>query len=209
MQKEFKVGQTVRIRQWDDMASEFGISSYENIRCATSFTPSMKHLCGRVATITYLEGNIIELDFEDKSGDISWDFTTDMLEPVMCKASLKPTDIVKYRNGQIGIILHNHFSKDGLGVFSINPKDCGCIGYLSDFCNDLTNSIMKHRDIMAVYTTKTAEYSVLKKFFNQGIFEEKWTWERDEPKVKELTVEEATKLLKEKFKEFEEIKITV
>ena len=75
---------------------------------------------------------------------------------------------------------------------------------VNNYKDDLTISSTNH-DIMKVYgysefgdetcTTITESRELL--------------WERKEPKVKELTTEEAIELLKEKFKDFDEIKITV
>ena len=43
---EFKVGDRVRIRQWDDMAREFGVNDgCINVEC--SFVKGMNHLCGK------------------------------------------------------------------------------------------------------------------------------------------------------------------
>ena len=82
MKNKFKVGQVVRIREWEDMEKEFGIKSPECIRCSESFTTKMRHLCGREATITHINGKNIDLDFKDKSGTLAWIFSTDMIEPI-------------------------------------------------------------------------------------------------------------------------------
>jgi len=45
------VGEKVRIRQWDDMAEEFGFDAV-GIPCASSFVKDMKYLCGKEFTVT-------------------------------------------------------------------------------------------------------------------------------------------------------------
>lgn len=45
------VGERVRIRQWDDMADEFGFDA-AGIPCASFFVNDMKHLCGKEFTVT-------------------------------------------------------------------------------------------------------------------------------------------------------------
>ena len=81
---EFKVGDKVRIRQWDDMAEEFGLNKYGNIELKDDvFCPDMKCLCGKIATIrAFGTSNFVNLEFEnevDKSD--YWRYTTEMLEP--------------------------------------------------------------------------------------------------------------------------------
>lgn len=47
----FKVGDRCRIRQWDDMEAEFGLSFLGDIVCDARFTPEMKDMCGKQFTI--------------------------------------------------------------------------------------------------------------------------------------------------------------
>ena len=48
-----KEGNIIRIRQWDDMESEYGYSSLENaIMCEHLFTDFMEELCGKEFKIT-------------------------------------------------------------------------------------------------------------------------------------------------------------
>ena len=51
-----QVGDLVRIRSWDDMASEFGIDEDGNIPCRFSFVEYMKNLCGIEFEITGIDG---------------------------------------------------------------------------------------------------------------------------------------------------------
>ena len=82
----FKVGDRVRIREWDDMKKEYGLGSgfvgEDVINVFLSFTNEMKHLCGRTATIKHKNGKEVVLDFDDKSGDINWTYSTDIIEKV-------------------------------------------------------------------------------------------------------------------------------
>ena len=49
---KFQVGDECRIRQWDDMERELGVSpSSGTIRCEALFTPAMRSLCGKNFTI--------------------------------------------------------------------------------------------------------------------------------------------------------------
>lgn len=81
----FKLGDRVRIRDWDDMEREYGTDSDGDIKVPDmSFLRCMRHLCGRYATIRSInrQGNIIELEnWSDDSGNTLWFFTTEMVEP--------------------------------------------------------------------------------------------------------------------------------
>lgn len=93
---KFKVGDRVRIRQWADMEKEFGVNLINDIKCKFTFTPSMRDLCGRTATVIYVsKDGGVELDFDDKSCTMCWSYSTDMIEPIKTEQET----IVIYRNG--------------------------------------------------------------------------------------------------------------
>lgn len=84
----FKVGDRVRIRQWDDMAAEFGVDNdndFEDvIRCDNqpSFVEGMKNLCGRTATIKHIsDDGWVQLSFDGATGVCYWNYGLFMLEP--------------------------------------------------------------------------------------------------------------------------------
>lgn len=88
MKHKFKVGDRVRIRQWDDMAAEFGVDENGSIRAGGSYdyTPDMKPFCGKLATIdSLLMGlelyNFIDCDEFEMD---EWGFETWMLEHADC-----------------------------------------------------------------------------------------------------------------------------
>lgn len=47
---KFKVGDKVKVRQWDDMAREYGMNGMA-IAARCSFMPNMRKYCGKVATV--------------------------------------------------------------------------------------------------------------------------------------------------------------
>ena len=82
--RKFKVGDVCRIRQWDDMAAEFGLSEFGNIPCSATFCNDMRHICGTVFTIknigSYYDGHLI---YEPDIIPLRcWIITDDMVEPV-------------------------------------------------------------------------------------------------------------------------------
>ena len=73
-------GDTVRIREWEDMASEFGCNR-DVIKCRFQFIEEMKDLCGKELVVigTSHDGKVY---FNDR--DIiwrGWTISADMLEP--------------------------------------------------------------------------------------------------------------------------------
>lgn len=84
---KFKVGELVRIRQWDDMEKEFGINREGIILTRHGFVVNMKPLCGKYAEIVGLgENDKVGLKFFNCKGleDLteSYLFDTDMFEKV-------------------------------------------------------------------------------------------------------------------------------
>lgn len=80
----FKVGELVRIRQWDDMEKEFGTIGSGSVNCKCYFVDAMKPLCGKYAEIVRLKNNSrVELKFFNCDGlYIGWTYSTDMIEKV-------------------------------------------------------------------------------------------------------------------------------
>lgn len=76
---KYKVGDKVRVRQWDDMAKESGLNDCGDIN--NGFTQSMKHFCGRIYEI-YKVYNYYYI-LKDESIVFDWCFTDEMLEDVV------------------------------------------------------------------------------------------------------------------------------
>ena len=81
---KFKVGELVRIRQWDDMEKEFGLTMLGSIRCRCCFADGMKPLCGKYAEIKDLRvDGIVFLRFFNCDDSVeNWNYSTDMIEKV-------------------------------------------------------------------------------------------------------------------------------
>ena len=78
---KYKVGDKVRVRQWDDMVKEFGVDKFGDISTKTGyFTKQMKEFCGGVYEID----SVLEKGYwlKDRDGYF-WYFTDDMLEDVV------------------------------------------------------------------------------------------------------------------------------
>ncbi len=78
--RDFKVGDTVRIRSWEDMEKEFGIK-YGTIQCEFEFVEAMRKHCGKILNITSIEDGYIR--FAEDVG--AWNYSTDMIELIVSK----------------------------------------------------------------------------------------------------------------------------
>lgn len=87
---KFKIGDKVRVREWDDMAKEFGVNSQGDIDKLPFFTPEMKPYCGKVVTI---DGTSVCGWFTIKESS-RWKFCEGMFEPVN-----KENTIIIYTKG--------------------------------------------------------------------------------------------------------------
>ena len=81
---KFKVGELVRIRRWDDMEKEFGLTMLGSIRCRCCFADGMKPLCGKYAEIKeLLLDGIVHLRFFNCDDSVeNWNYSIDMIEKV-------------------------------------------------------------------------------------------------------------------------------
>lgn len=86
MREEFKPGDTVVIREWDDMQEEYGLNEYGNIECACHFTTEMKDFCGIEMVIKSVGrtdwGNTVVEFVSPVEGMNMYYFSTDMIRRV-------------------------------------------------------------------------------------------------------------------------------
>lgn len=73
---EIEVGDRVRIREWDDMAKEFGIDEDGDIKTECFFTKDMKKHCGEIVTISCVVKDAFNI--EENLGKV---FTADTISP--------------------------------------------------------------------------------------------------------------------------------
>lgn len=76
--RDFKVGQRVRVRRWDDMEREFGCTSEGNINCNYIFIHDMNYLCGQEFTIEAIRGDDTVIFVENDD----YHYSLDMIEPL-------------------------------------------------------------------------------------------------------------------------------
>lgn len=166
----FRVGERVKIRDWKNMEKEFGSDSY-GIKCKFHFSNEMKHLCGRTAVISEINGKCIELkNWSDTTGSLSWNFSLDMIKKLNITIDeLQFADILTLKNGDRYVYADNY-------MYGETPDciyDCEEIG--DHYDNDLKNNEEQDKDIVKIERAGTIIY------------------EREE--VKEMTIAEINKAL--------------
>ena len=80
--RNFKVGDKLRIREWDDMESEFGIED-GIIQCSYKFNFQMRYMCGCDFTVSAIRDGIFysKEGIEQVEGEYKrWIISSDMLE---------------------------------------------------------------------------------------------------------------------------------
>lgn len=174
---KYKVGDKVRVRSWESMKKEFGLKDDGNIKVMFTFTKEMKKYCGKLVTISSNNGCYM---IKEDSGRYTW--CDDMFCPVesFTMDELEPGMVVEYRNGDRRLYVNNCFA----GPCSF--------GELTAYNSDLTNRYESDRDVVKIYCGKSKTLEDMTKYPGDLI------WEREKP-VKEISSEEAFKILEEKL----------
>lgn len=168
---EFKVGDRVRIKSWEQMEKEFGKDYFESINCIPRFIEDMKHLCGKTATIDEICNYDIKLkDWSGDSDGTYWFFSMDMIELVdtskFTKSDLQEGDIVTDREGCKSLYSNGNFVGKTLSIKWLTDD-------LKDIDGESDNDIVKVERPIKLETV----------------------FERKEPEVIEMTVEEISRAL--------------
>ena len=131
--KIIKAGNIVKVRQWGDMAKEYGVSLDGAIDCFKKFTGNMREYCGETIRINEnMEKKFNEYGYFYYEGSM---FSTDMLEPYMIiekeredlfmkiqeVMELKDGSRVRANNGKIYIVENgNLISEDNGNSLIVN-----------------------------------------------------------------------------------------
>ena len=168
---EFKVGDRVRIKTWEQMEKEFGVE-FSWIACKCRFNSEMRHLCGRTATISDINDYKVKLtDWSDDTGGLYWTISTDMIELVdtskFTKSDLQEGDIVTDRERCKSLFHNGALRGRTLSIYGLTDD-------LKDKEGKSDNDIVK----------------VERPIKMEIVFERK-----EESKIREMTVEEISKEL--------------
>ena len=109
----YKIGDWVRIRQWDDMEAEYGLDMYGRIMIPLKFANGMRGFCGHWGRIT----NVYERNYDIKFSSVSngWVWGDEMLEP---EQVYHPGDRIQLRSWAD---MQADFNMNGLGPENNNP----------------------------------------------------------------------------------------
>ena len=93
-EEDIRIGDVLRIRQWEDMEAEFGVSPDGDIPCADTFTEYMRELCGRTFTVKAVhEYPSARSDYDAEEPEFDrWLISADMLEPVTPDEEITPVE---------------------------------------------------------------------------------------------------------------------
>lgn len=89
---KYKIGDKVRVRQWDEMEKEFGLDPWGDIKCDHIFTRDMREYCGKVFTVRDVFPPVYRLGDCKIGSKLWWNFSDDMLEPAGDKKIIITTD---------------------------------------------------------------------------------------------------------------------
>ena len=110
---QHKVGDWVRIRQWDDMEAEYGMNEDGDILVPLIFTDSMRGFCGHWGRITGVYECSYDIEFSSYLSGWSWGDGMLELEPVY-----NPGDKIQLRSWAD---MQADFNMNGLGPENNNP----------------------------------------------------------------------------------------
>ena len=155
---DFMVGDKVVIKTWEQMKTEYGLDLGGDIKIIPRFVTNMKHLCGKVAKITNISEDFIELEFEEKPiGDRTWIYSADMIElayPTVRGNDKEKKEVKKCKFKVGDIIIGN--SKNNYNYTAKGVK-CKVISHLK---NNLFH------DIKVKILDEDAEYNVNSEYFD-------------------------------------------
>lgn len=98
--RNFHVGDTVRIRDYEDMKSEFGtIGSGDDINCIARFIDQMKYLCGFTFELSEIYDDDIVIGHGTK-----WTISTDMIELVQSDSEIIQSEELSNYLSEMSII---------------------------------------------------------------------------------------------------------
>lgn len=110
---QHKVGDWVRIRQWDDMEAEYGLNEFGNILVPLMFDRNMRNFCGHWGRITCVYEDDYDIEFSFAPNGCGWG--DEMLEP---EPVYHPGDRIQLRSWAD---MQADFNMNGLGPENNNP----------------------------------------------------------------------------------------
>ena len=124
----FNVVDLVRVREWDDMVRQFGISSDGHIMCSPWFTSGMRRFCGGVYKISRIDGGSCNLE-----GGHGYFFSEDSFFPAITyREYAEKVEPKRIDPGHFGGVKGCPFSLPG--IYTHQPDFCSFPNYDDDIC---------------------------------------------------------------------------
>lgn len=184
---KFKAGDKVRVREWDDMAEEFGVTKNGDINTPIMFSKSMRELCGKIVTICEVHNDSYSI-FDSLC---SW--IDEMLYPANFTINdLKDGDMLKVKKGN--------------KYMWLNGKARSLTGGIGDVNEDLTNNSDHDFDIVEIRDSKNCKESIANLFKHYNDFP--IIWKRGKMK-RNVSMEEIDKLLRKEYPDVDEFILDV
>lgn len=155
----FKVGDRIVVKEWNDMVEEFGVNKRGVIEAHGGFYEEMRELCGKTGTIKGIneKSKFVMINFDDCTAQ-TWFISTDMVKHNISRSKPFTMDMLKTgmrvetREGELYLVLKDcdTMYNDGHIVFANFDQN----GFLceEDYDNDLLEqSGMEEYDIVKVY----------------------------------------------------------
>lgn len=186
---ELKPGMKVRVRNYDKRPFSWNSEG------------KMDKYMGKVVTVRAIECKRVKIK-EDKNENCNngWYWNIEDFIPVkFTKSDLKDGMMLETENGERYLWLYGE------------RRDLyGCLGNLPEEFSDEAKSEFPQYEVVKVGYPDIKTYGSIEDILKYAEFKEVlWDKEWNKEAVKEITAEEAAKLLKEKFPEYDAVKITV
>lgn len=155
----FKVGDRIVVKEWDDMVEEFG-GNKGYINCKFGFVPVMKHFCGESGTIIGFDdkGFGVNIDFDNDTLEEYYAISTDMVKHTTKDQKTFTMDMfktgmrVETREGELYLVLKDCDTMYGDGHIVFANFDQNGFLCEEDYDDDLLEqSGMEEYDIVKVY----------------------------------------------------------
>lgn len=182
---ELKPGMKVRVKRYDQRTNRWNSDG------------KMDKYMGKSVTVRAIEGNRVKIE-EDKNenGNNGWIWRVENFVPVkFTKSDLKDGMMLETADGNKYLWLHGERRGTDMWVKDLPEK-----------FEDEAKEYPQYEVVKVGYPKYVGSISdSLRADFDVVLWDKRWT----EENTKEITAEEAEKLLKEKFPEYDAVKITV
>lgn len=115
---KYKIGNKVRVREWDDMVREYGIDKYGCINMKPyRFSYLVKNYCGEIVTIS----EVFDDGYHIAGNSQYW--TDEMFQELIIRQRTKKAAVEDWETiaSFFGVKLNEYFRVDGSGVMLYNP----------------------------------------------------------------------------------------